>query len=278
MSYNKNDVVKLEDDLLDCVMEGFDINDIEATNNNAKKFINSLASLSKTLENPGVDDTYKNQLKQFYGNISQAYTDVIKEYIDYADKNQKLLKINFDLMERAQNIAGISIEKANKSKENLAATIAQEAQKKEEQQNISNMNEPMSEATSEIESSSDLSSFKEDAQSVQDNSSESSQNSVKKEGILKKVFNTIAEIFKPNIRLNENEQSKDQKTKSSSSLIKMIKGGIMGTKRTRDDFETTQEERSSKRAKPSVEQPALKTLPNLDSSDSPQRETPRVRH
>lgn len=276
MSYNKNDVLKLEDDLLDCVMDGFDINDSETTNSKAKKLVNNLAFLSKTLENPEINNTYKAQLKQFYENISQAYTDVIKQYIEYADKNQKLLKINFDLMERAQNIAGVNIEKANKFKENLAATIAQEVQKKYENTTISSLNEPISEA-SEIESSSEFSSTN-DSRSVSRNSSDSSQNPGKKVGILKRMLDTIVEVFKPNTKLNENEQSKGQKSKSPSSLIKMMKGGIMGTKRTRDDFDTTQIERSSKRSKPSVEQPTPNTSHSLNSSDSPQSETPRIRH
>ena len=258
-------------------MDGFNINDIETTNSKAKKFVNSLVSLSKTLENPEVNNTYKTQLKQFYENISQAYTDVVKQYIDYADENQKLLKINFGIMERAQNIAGVYVEKANKSKENLAVTVAQDAQKKEEQQTLSSINEPMSEASSEIENSSEFSSTN-DSQSVTHNSSENTQISGKKEGILKRVFDTIAEVFKTNARNNESEQSKAQKIKNSSSLAKMIKGGIMGTKRTREDHEITQVEHASKRSKPTVEQPTPSTLPTLNSSDIPQRETTRFRH
>ncbi len=277
MSYNKNDLVKLEDDILNCINDEFDINDIDTTNSKAKKFVNCLASLSKTLENPEVDNSYKSTLKQFYQNISLAYTDVIQQYIEYADKNQKLLKINFDIMERVQDFAGINIDKANKSKENLAITIAQEAQKKEEYRTISSINEPVSEASSDIESLSDFSSSKE-SQSVPDSSSESLQNSGKKRNFIKRAFDTISEMFKSNTRSNVSDQSNIGEIKSQSSLIKMIKVGIMGTKRTRDDPEITQAERISKKAKPTVAQPTPNTQPTINLSDKTQRETTRFRH
>jgi hypothetical protein len=81
-----------------------------------------------------------------------------------------------------------------------------------------------------------------------------------------------------NTRLNENEQSRDKKTKNPSSLIKMIKGGIMGTKRTRDDPEIAQVEHVSKKLKPTLEKPTPNIVPNSNSSDISQRETKRFRH